>query len=64
VGLHVTAFCIATHPMANIQIINNTFYGNGWDPWGRHPAGKPPGRGVVIRNNICSQNLYFQLASR
>ncbi len=63
VGLHVTACCIATHPMANIQIINNTFYGNGWDPWGGGILlENPQAEGVVIRNNICSQNLYFQLA--
>lgn len=52
-----------SHPMAGIQIVNNTLYNNGWEPWGG-------GIGIenadiedaVIRNNICSQNLSFQIA--
>jgi len=62
-GLQVTACCIATHPMANIQIVNNTFYNNGKPPWGGGIyLENPQAQGVVIRNNICSQNLTFQLA--
>lgn len=63
VGLHVTACCIATHPMRNIQIVNNTSYNNGRDPWGGGIAlDNPQAQEVVIRNNICSQNLSFQIA--
>lgn len=54
-----------THPMKNIKIINNTAYNNGNGPlnWGGGIAiGNPDARDVVIRNNICSQNLSFQIA--
>jgi len=52
-----------THPMRNIQIVNNTFYNNGWTTWGGGIAvDNPDAQNVVVRNNIVSQNLYFQIA--
>jgi len=63
VGFQVSSCCIAHHPISNVQIINNTSYDNGWDPWGGGIAlDNPQAEGIVIRNNICSQNLYFQIA--
>ena len=62
-GISVTSCCIAIHPMSNIQIVNNTFYNNGLPPWGGGIyIENPQAQGVVIRNNICSQNLTFQIA--
>jgi hypothetical protein len=52
-----------THPMRNIQIVNNTFYNNGWTVWGGGvTVDNPAAQNVVVRNNIVSQNLYFQIA--
>ncbi len=51
------------HPMKNIKVINNTFYNNGRDDWGGGIiVANPNAENVVIRNNICSQNLSFQIA--
>jgi hypothetical protein len=62
-GLQVTACCVADHPMSNIQIVNNTFYDNGRGQWGGGIyIENPQAQGVLIRNNICSQNLTFQIA--
>jgi len=61
-GLQVTACCIADHPMSNVQIVNNTFYNNGAGWGGGIYLENPQAQGVVIRNNICSQNLTFQIA--
>jgi len=53
----------AGHPMKDIKVINNTFHNNGFDPWGGGIAlDNPEAQNVIIRNNICSQNLYFQIA--
>ena len=50
-------------PMDGITIINNTAYDNGWTVWGGGIAvDNPNAQNVVVRNNIVSQNLYFQLA--
>jgi parallel beta-helix repeat protein len=50
------------HPMNGIYVINNTLYNNGWETWGGGVAvDNPDAQDVVIRNNICSQNLYFQI---
>ena len=44
-------------------MINNTFYNNGWETWGGGIAlDNADAQNVVIRNNIISQNLYFQIA--
>ena len=52
-----------SHPVQNITVINNTFYDNGWTDWGGGIAvDNPDVENVVIRNNIVSQNLYFQIA--
>jgi hypothetical protein len=52
-----------THPMRSIQIVNNTFYNNGWTTWGGGIAvDNPDAQNVIVRNNIVSQNLYFQIA--
>ena len=61
-GLQVTSCCVATHPMSNIQIVNNTFYNNGVQWGGGLYIENPSAQGVVIRNNLCSQNLTFQIA--
>jgi len=52
-----------THPMHSIQIVNNTFYNNGWTTWGGGiTVDNPDAQNVTVRNNIVSQNLYFQMA--
>jgi hypothetical protein len=49
-------------PMDGITIINNTAYDNGWTDWGGGIAvDNPNAQTVVVRNNITSQNLYFQI---
>jgi parallel beta-helix repeat protein len=53
----------ATHPMRDIYIINNTFFSNGSGSWGGGILNENPEAGnVVVRNNICSDNLSFQIA--
>lgn len=65
-GLSISECCddlAASHPMQNILIINNTFVENGWDlEWGGGiRIANPDMTGVVIRNNLLSQNNSFQL---
>lgn len=65
-GLSISECCddlAASHPMLNILIINNTFVENGWDrEWGGGiRLANPDIAGLVIRNNILSQNNSFQL---
>jgi hypothetical protein len=49
-------------PMDGIAIMNNTAYDNGWPDWGGGIAvDNPNAQNVVVRNNIVSQNLYFQV---
>jgi parallel beta-helix repeat protein len=63
VGLHLFECCAAQHPVRNVQIVNNTFYRNGWEQWGGGILlENPQAEDVVIRNNISSQNLSFQIA--
>jgi hypothetical protein len=64
VGIHISTNGIfTTHPMKNIRIINNTCSGNGWIDWGGGISmDNIDAREVVIRNNICSNNRYFQIA--
>jgi hypothetical protein len=46
-----------------ITVVNNTFYHNGWTVWGGGiSVDNPDVQNVVIRNNIVSQNLCFQIA--
>jgi len=64
VGLWLSACCIATHPFKDITIINNTFAYNGQDGWGGGIGiENTQVQNVVIRNNICSQNIYSQMAA-
>lgn len=53
---------VSSRPLKNIKVINNTFYNNGEGDW---PGGiyieSQNGENIVIRNNICSQNLMFQM---
>jgi len=64
VGLWLSACCIATHPFQDITIINNTFADNGRDGWGGGIGiENTQVQSVVIRNNICSQNIYSQMAA-
>jgi hypothetical protein len=65
IGFSISPCCpeSATHPMQNIEVINNTFYNNGWETWGGGIAvDNPDIQNVIIRNNIVSRNLYFQIA--
>jgi hypothetical protein len=64
VGLWLSACCIATHPFKDITIINNTFAYNGRNGWGGGIGiENTQVQNVVIRNNICSQNIYAQMAA-
>ncbi|KAA0003386.1 MAG: hypothetical protein FE048_01635 [Thermoplasmata archaeon] len=50
------------HPMRNIKVINNNFYNNGEGVWGGGiSVENSDAENIVIRNNICSQNLLFQI---
>jgi len=65
VGLGISNCCAdlsATHPMTDLLILNNTFFGNGQPDWGGgiHIV-NPDLTNLVIRNNIASQNLTFQI---
>jgi hypothetical protein len=54
---------VTEHPMEDIKIINNTFYRNGQGAWGGGiHIENPDAKNVVVRNNIVSQNLSFQIA--
>ncbi|MFH0980295.1 MAG: right-handed parallel beta-helix repeat-containing protein, partial [Planctomycetota bacterium] len=66
VGMDVSECCpdlTPQRPISNVQIFNNTLYNNGRDGWGGGIViQNPDAQGVVIRNNICSGNLSFQIA--
>jgi hypothetical protein len=50
------------HPMKEVTIVNNTFYNNGGGSWGGGiVVENPDADSIVVRNNICSQNLQFQI---
>ncbi len=50
------------HPMSNIFLINNTIVGNGVGEWGGGIAvDSNEVTNVVVRNNIVSNNLSFQI---
>ncbi len=63
-GIEISRCCTASHPMDTIVIVNNTLYdnGNGVDWGGGIVADNAQAQNVVIRNNIASQNLTFQIA--
>ena len=53
---------VPKHPIKNVKVINNTFYNNGKGSWGGGISiENPDAENIVIRNNICSQNLLFQI---
>lgn len=63
VGLNISDCCIASHPMSDIRIVNNSFWGNGWGEWGGGLANaNAQAQGVVIRNNAVAGNLSFEIA--
>jgi len=52
-----------THPMKDISIVNNTVFGNGTGEWGGGINVDNPGLiSAVIRNNLSSSNLSFEIA--
>ena len=64
-GLGISSCCddlSPTHPMLNLDIINNTFFGSGLGAWGGGiTVDNPDIQDVTLRNNIVSQNLSFQI---
>jgi hypothetical protein len=52
---------VQTHPLKDIAIVNNTFYRNGNDWGGGISIDSPAISNVVVRNNIVSKNLSFQM---
>lgn len=65
VGLSIGAWGLedVKHPMKDLRIVNNTFVGNGRGEWGGGiTLENPEAVGVVIRNNLVSGNLTFQIA--
>jgi parallel beta-helix repeat protein len=53
---------VAVQPMKDITIINNTLYKNGSPNWGGGMVvGNADIQNLVIRNNIVSQNIYYQI---
>ncbi len=65
-GISISDCCpgVDHHPIRNVVIVNNTFTGNGISGWGGGIGvqNNPDLEGIIIRNNICSQNLSFQIA--
>lgn len=64
VGIEVSDYgAAAARPMRKIEIVNNTLWGNG-TVWGGGITCQNPDiqSGVIIRNNICSENTAFQIA--
>jgi uncharacterized repeat protein (TIGR01451 family) len=53
---------LGQHPVKNVWITNNTIYNNGWTKYGGGiKVDNPFAQQVVIRNNIVSDNLSFQI---
>lgn len=64
-GIEISYCCMdlsTSHPVKDIKIINNTLYNNGVSWGGGIFHGNLDARNVVIRNNIVSANLSFQIA--
>jgi parallel beta-helix repeat protein len=51
------------HPIKKIKFINNTVYNNGLTWGGGIFLENPTAQNIVIRNNIFSQNLSFQISN-
>lgn len=60
-GLALSTCCIASHPMQGLTLVNNTVVGNGADWGGGIAIDNPQAQAVVVRNNLVSQNLSFQV---
>ncbi|KAA0256451.1 DUF1565 domain-containing protein [Acidobacteria bacterium ACD] len=61
-GFLVSDCCVASHPIVNVLIANNTSYDNGRSGWGGGVnVQNPQATGIVVRNNVASQNLTFQV---
>ena len=55
---------ISKRPIENITFINNTVFDNGYSAWGGGMfLENPDAKGIVIRNNIFSRNLTFQISN-
>jgi hypothetical protein len=51
------------HPMQDIEIANNTVWGNGTEEWGGGIlADDPQLQSAIVRANICAANLTFEIA--
>lgn len=61
-GIEISYCCSESHPMDSIFIINNTLYENGVEWGGGIINDNAQAQNVVIRNNISSKNLTFQIA--
>lgn len=61
VGLALSTCCSASHPMRGLTLVNNTIVGNGVDWGGGIAVDNPQAEAVVVRNNLVSQNLSFQI---
>jgi hypothetical protein len=63
VGLDISSCCPGplTHPIHNIELINNTVYNNGIEWGGGIAIDNLDIQAVTVRNNIISQNLSFQM---
>lgn len=65
VGLYMWDCCGDSTPIQNVQIVNNTFYDNGRNSWGGGILlENPEAEDVIVRNNICSENFYFQICAQ
>lgn len=54
---------VPSRPIDGVEILNNTLHGNGQGGWGGCIlVDDPDATGVVIRNNVCSQNASFEIA--
>lgn len=61
-GFLVSDCCVASHPIVNVLFANNTAYDNGRSGWGGGlNVQNPQAQGVIVRNNVASGNLTFQL---
>lgn len=60
-GFDLSACCIDRHPMSDIQVVNNTFWGNGQTWGGGLAVSQDQWTGLVIRNNAAWSNLTFDM---
>jgi|GEM_PF-1110115 len=65
-GLEVSSCCpdngVVDHPMASLELVNNSLWGNGWQDWGGgFGNGNTQIDGMVIRNNAAAGNLSFEM---